>query len=181
MMGTWWCFSTYLWSDWKWTDEEYIHYINLKIYIYFNEEGQREFIKAWLWTNKWVLEFSNISLTVSHLTCDFEERLFVFIPFMECSWWCLHRLCFLRTITRSHNLKVLGNESTEFYVSHRTCVNVSHIKQHDCETSQLKTKQNHNQLCVAYVTYGLSRIKSYRLLFRPSPEIIHSWEREELS
>lgn len=120
-------------------------------YIYINEEGQGEFIKAWPRTSKWVLEFSNISLAVSHLTCDFEERHFVCIPFMECVWWCLLRLCFLRTITRSHKLKVLGNESSEFYMSHRTCVKVSHIKQHDYETSQLKTKENHKQLCVAYV------------------------------
>ena len=58
---------------------------------------------------------------------------------------------FLRTIAGSHKSKVLDNKSSEFYVSHRTCVKVSHIKQHNYETTQLKTKENREQLCVACV------------------------------
>ena len=78
------------------------------------------------------------------------DTLFVFHLWNACGG-AYSDCVFLRTITRSHKLKVLGNESSEFYMSHRTCVKVSHIKQHDYETSQLKTKENHKQLCVAYV------------------------------
>ena len=67
-----------------------------------NDEGWGKFIMGWPWTNKWMLDFSNISPAVSNLTCDFEQKHFVFIPFMECSWWCLLRLCFSRTIMSCH-------------------------------------------------------------------------------